>query len=168
MAEPSGGAAQGDAPRSAHAMLLEFAMAAKRADGLRGQEAIITEELDGIIHEIAHSGVANGYPWDALRWLLVRKLERVLIDFKQDRDDLPLREGETFEVAAVEPLMRSLLEPRREGAPWTLQRLCELLSEPRRIYTSTRKYVYALQRAVLVTSTEEALVWRLLLMPVGL
>eukprot|EP00438_Fugacium_kawagutii_P018350 Skav224071 [mRNA] locus=scaffold432:57103:59019:+ [translate_table: standard] len=65
------------------------------------------------------------------------KLEKVLADFWREVPDLKLPAGETF-VAAVEPLTRSLLEPRREGAPWTTQRLCELLAKPRSGYKSTR------------------------------
>lgn len=116
----------------------------------------LSEELEGIIRGLAENGAAACYPWDALRILLAAKLEKVLADFWREAPDLKLREGETFG-AAVEPLTRSLLEPRREGAPWTTQRLCELLAEPRSGYKSTRKYIYALQRAILITTTEEAL-----------
>ncbi|CAE7491492.1 PPP4R2r [Symbiodinium natans] len=84
-------------------------------------------------------------------------MEKVLSEFWRDVPDLTLREGENFQQSAVEPLTQSLLEPRREGAPWTTQRLCELLAQPRASYKSTRKFMYALQRAILITTTEEAL-----------
>ncbi|CAJ1346745.1 unnamed protein product [Effrenium voratum] len=151
----------GDA--GAHKALLQFASSAKV--GTLSEEAL-SEELEGIIRSLADNGAAACYPWDALRILLVTKLEKVLADFWHEAPDLKLREGETFD-AAVEPLKRSLLEPRREGAPWTTQRLCELLAEPRSGYKSTRKYMYALQRAILITTTEEALAPRSAFQPRG-
>mmetsp|Transcript_101212 Transcript_101212/g.179758 ORF Transcript_101212/g.179758 Transcript_101212/m.179758 type:complete len:249 (+) Transcript_101212:30-776(+) len=154
MAEPQ----QDEESSPGHAALLEFASTAEKAGALPATEIAITEELEGIIRGVAHTGVAKSYPWDALRLLLARKVEHVLSDFWRDAPDLNLREGETFQQSAVEPLTQCVLDPRREGAPWTTQRLCELLAEPRSTYKSTRKYLYALQRAVLIQSTEEALV----------
>lgn len=178
-AEPALSGGEGGTPRSAHAVLLEFAAAAQAAassgsaagaengavpNGGAIAEAgapphcpAVTEELEAIIRDVAQSGSVNGYAWDSLRWLLARKVEHVLGEFWRDSPDVAVQEGESFERTAVEPLTRSLLEPRREGAPFTAQRLCELLAEPRLLYKSTRKYLYALQRAVLVTMTEEAL-----------
>mmetsp|Transcript_46525 Transcript_46525/g.131535 ORF Transcript_46525/g.131535 Transcript_46525/m.131535 type:complete len:193 (-) Transcript_46525:298-876(-) len=150
---PNGGGCS--TPRSVHTVLLDFAAAVK-AGALPGPDAI-SEELEGIIHDIARTGATNGYQWEALRWLLAKKLESVLAEFWRDAPDLQVQEGESFEHVAVEPLTLSLLDARREGAPFTVQRLCELLAEPRPSYKSTRKYVYALQRAIVVTTTEEAL-----------
>jgi len=154
MAEPPPNGGEGASQRCAHSGLLEFAAAAE-AGALPSSDTKLTEELEGIIREVAETGVTNGYPWDALRQLLARKVEIVLGDFWRDAPDVQLQEGESFEGIAVEPLRRSLCEPRREGAPFTVQRLCELLVEPR-VYKSTRKYLYAVQRAVVVSSTEEA------------
>jgi len=142
---------------AAHSALLEFAASAKAGSLPSGLDAPLAEELEAIIREVARTGATNGYSWDALRRLLAHKMELVLGDFWRDVPDLQLQEGESFERSAVEPLTRSLLELRRDGAPFTVQRMCELLAEPRGVYKSTRKYLYALQRAVLVTSTEEAL-----------
>merc|ERR1712060_208905 len=71
-----------------------------------------------------------------------------------------VQDGESFEHSTIKPLMASILEPHREGPPFTVQRLCELLAEPRRIYKSTKRYLYAIQRALVVTITEEALASR--------
>eukprot|EP00429_Kryptoperidinium_foliaceum_P139269 CAMPEP_0176268062 /NCGR_PEP_ID=MMETSP0121_2-20121125/43481_1 /TAXON_ID=160619 /ORGANISM="Kryptoperidinium foliaceum, Strain CCMP 1326" /LENGTH=220 /DNA_ID=CAMNT_0017608145 /DNA_START=20 /DNA_END=679 /DNA_ORIENTATION=+ len=138
-----------DAP-SAHA-LLEFAKV-----GAEPLAEPLAEDLEGIIKAVARTGSTEAYPWDALRMLLARKVELVLAELWREAPDVRLPEGEAFERAAVEPLTRSLLEPRREGPPFTVQRLCELLTVCRATYRSTRKYLYALQRAVLVTSTEQA------------
>mmetsp|Transcript_38173 Transcript_38173/g.105224 ORF Transcript_38173/g.105224 Transcript_38173/m.105224 type:complete len:237 (-) Transcript_38173:185-895(-) len=166
MAEPPPNGGEGDTPRSAHDGLVQFAAAAKAAIAggnagglpeLSAGNVPIPEDLESLICDVAKTGSVNSYPWDALRLLLARKVELVLGEFWRDAPDVEVQEGESFERAAVEPLMRSLLEPRREGPPFTVQRICELLSEPRLVYKSTRRYLYALQRAVLVTATEEVL-----------
>mmetsp|Transcript_21181 Transcript_21181/g.41395 ORF Transcript_21181/g.41395 Transcript_21181/m.41395 type:complete len:222 (-) Transcript_21181:142-807(-) len=155
---PRANSGEAGAQRNAHVVLLEFAATAE--SGAVPSPEPLTEELESIICHVAKTGAASGYPWDALRLLLARKLEHVLCDFWRDAPDVHLPEGQSFETVAVEPLSHALLEPRREGAPFTAQRLCELLAEPRLIYKSTRKYLYAVQRAILVTVTEEALVQR--------
>lgn len=114
----------------------------------------LTGELEAIIRDVARTGATTAYPWGSLRLLLARKLELVLADFWREVPDLQLSDGESFERAAVEPLTQSLLEPRREAPPFTTQRLCELLAEPRVTYKSTRRYLYALQRSVVITLPE--------------
>lgn len=138
------------------ASLMEFAAAAQAGAIPGGSDAPLTEELEAIVREVARTGTTNGFPWESLRRLLARKVELTLADHWRETQDVVLQEGDNFETTVVEPLTRSLLEPRREGAPFTLQRLCELLVEPKGIYKTTRKYLYAVQRAILITSTEEA------------
>jgi len=149
------GEGEGSTPPIGHSALLEFAALAKADSPL--QADCITEELESIVAEIARSGLTTTYPWDALSHLLARKMERVLEDFWRDSPDVKLQDGESFEQTTIKPLMASILEPSREGAPFTVQRLCELLVEPRRIYKSTRRFLYALQRALVISATEEAI-----------
>lgn len=147
----------GDPPPHAQA-LLDFAAASKTGALPGAGQEVISEELNGIIRQVAETGAANSYPWDALRHLLARKVELVLAEFWLDFPDYPLaREGESFAAVAVEPLTKSLLEPLRKGPPFTLQRICELLANPRQIYKSTKRYFYALQRVILVAMTEDVL-----------
>eukprot|EP00747_Dinoflagellata_sp_TGD_P211685 gnl/TRDRNA2_/TRDRNA2_84894_c0_seq1.p1 gnl/TRDRNA2_/TRDRNA2_84894_c0~~gnl/TRDRNA2_/TRDRNA2_84894_c0_seq1.p1 ORF type:complete len:259 (-),score=74.39 gnl/TRDRNA2_/TRDRNA2_84894_c0_seq1:88-822(-) len=145
----------GDGKPSAHARLLEFAAA-----GLTGRGDAIPEELEDVIREVAKTGAVDSYPWESMRMLLARKAQSVLDDFWRDAPDVELREGDSFELAIVEPITRSLLEPRRAGAPFTAQRICELLSEPRRVYKSTKRFLYALHRSLVVEATEESLLNR--------
>ena len=141
-----------------HEALLEWAAAiAADSASLIASYDPIPEELESIICEVARSGATSGYPWDALRFLLARKVEAVLRDFVKESKDLDMEEGELFDRQIIEPLMHSLLEPRRTGAPFTAQRLCELLTQPRPTYTSAKRYLFALQRVILVTATEELL-----------
>lgn len=154
------GSAPSGAPQNAVALLgslQEFAAAAKAGAHPGGRDQPLAEELETILREVARTGATVGYPWDAFRKLLARKVELVLGEMWREKPDLQIQEGDNFERSVVEPITRSLLEPRRDGAPFTVQRLCELLIEPRLFYMSTKKYVYAVQRIVLVTSTEEAI-----------
>ena len=80
------------------------------------------------------------------------------MEFWEDAQDVQLAADATFTDTYIRPLTDSLMKPVRDGAPFTVQRMCELLSEPRKQYKSTRKYVYALQRMVLVHLTEEEIV----------
>lgn len=138
--------------------LSEFAAVAREPPGPES----IPEELDGLLRDIARDPVvACDFAWDALRVLLARKVERVLHDFWRDVPDLKLPEGRSFEAGVIEPLARSLLEDScRRGPPFTVQRICELLNDPRGCYKSTRGYFFALQKSILVTSTEAALAHR--------
>lgn len=153
---PPGGEGENGTLQSATSALLEFAAGAAKADDASGPQHI-SEELEGIVLDIARGGAATSYPWDALCHLLARKMERVLQEFWKDSPDVKMQDGETFEQSIIKPLMASILEPHRGGPPFTVQRLCELLVEPRRIYKSTRRFLYALQRALVVIATEDSL-----------
>jgi|EP00927_Polykrikos_kofoidii_P059948 hypothetical protein len=150
---------------ASHAGLVEFAARVKVARTASASAVVvepqgdsaIPDELEGILLHVAKTGEVSGYPWEDLRFLLVRKMELVLAEFWRDVPDIEVQEGESFVRAKVEPLTSCLLEPRRDGPPFTVQRLCELLVEPRLMYKSTRRYLYAVQRAVLITATEDEL-----------
>mmetsp|Transcript_49931 Transcript_49931/g.107460 ORF Transcript_49931/g.107460 Transcript_49931/m.107460 type:complete len:307 (+) Transcript_49931:108-1028(+) len=153
---PAPGPAAPVSPTKACRVLQEFALEAEAAPLTDVVKGAFPEELDAIIAEVARTGSTNPYPWEALRHLLARKIEMMLGEMYREKPDVELSEGETLHGAFIEPLMRSMLDPRREGPPFTVQRLCELLAQPRLWFNSTRKYLYALQRTIIITSTEEA------------
>jgi serine/threonine-protein phosphatase 4 regulatory subunit 2 len=144
------------ASRSARtAVLASFAKSAQ--EGQPGP-AGIPDELELVVRDIAVTGDLSAYPWEDLRVLLVRKMELVLAEFWEDVKDVQVKADATFVDACVHPLSQSLMKPLRDGAPFTVQRFCELLAEPRKQYKSTRKYLYALQRMLCVYLTEDEIV----------
>jgi len=160
-AEPSPKGAEGGTLRSAHRGLMEFAAAAQSETPSPGVGETIPEELEELVRDIARTGAVAAYPWTALRVLLARKMELVLAEHWREAPPAEAVEGGSAEGSTAErspePLAQSLLDSRREGPPFTLQRICELLVEPRGIYKSSRSYRYALQRLVLIMATEELL-----------
>jgi serine/threonine-protein phosphatase 4 regulatory subunit 2 len=146
----------GSIPRSAWAAALA-SFAQSMQDGRPGRVPL-PEDIELVIRDVASNGDISAYPWEDLRVALARKLELVLVEFWEDVKDVQLKADVTFTNAYIRPLTSSLMKPVRDGAPFTVQRLCELLSEPHKQYRSTRKYLYAVQRMLLIQLTEEEVV----------
>jgi serine/threonine-protein phosphatase 4 regulatory subunit 2 len=118
----------------------------------------LSDELELVVKDVALTGDLSAYPWEDLRVLLVRKMDMVLREFWEDVKDVQVKTDVTFVDAYIHPLSQSLMKPLRDGAPFTVQRLCELLVEPRKQYKSTRKFLYAVQRMVTVYLTEDEII----------
>ena len=105
-----------------------------------------TPALDDVLQEIATSG-QTAVAWEPLQLVLAAKLEAVLNEYHEKRQDL----NEPFD----EMVKRCLaLLAEFPSPPFTLQRFCELLIDPHRIYaTSTRKVGSALEKLLTVSST---------------
>uniref|UniRef100_A0A7S4DFW5 Serine/threonine-protein phosphatase 4 regulatory subunit 2 n=2 Tax=Lotharella globosa TaxID=91324 RepID=A0A7S4DFW5_9EUKA len=104
----------------------------------------VTADLDEIIRDVAEIG-ASRYPWEHLKALLIQKLEEV-IDAYRVKDSKTLEvDGEAFDTRykRVLEFMTAFQSP-----PFTLQRMCELLHEPKRYYTNTEKFFLAFSKLV--------------------
>jgi hypothetical protein len=91
-----------------------------------------TPALDEVIAEVSSTGQSH-FPWDQLKAVIAVKLEQVCAEYYGSVKDL----SEPYE-----DLLKRMLSLLAEfpNAPFTVQRLCELLQDPHRIYaTSTRK-----------------------------
>ncbi|KAK9824484.1 hypothetical protein WJX72_010709 [[Myrmecia] bisecta] len=109
----------------------------------------------GILVEVATSGLIR-YEWPLLRPLVTWLLDQVLVEFEAESKVevgpvMPLPGGET--VAALRKRMRKAVEAFDTEAPFTLQRLAELLLEPHKQYSRLDKLALALERLLLVSST---------------
>mmetsp|Transcript_57098 Transcript_57098/g.113420 ORF Transcript_57098/g.113420 Transcript_57098/m.113420 type:complete len:162 (-) Transcript_57098:249-734(-) len=105
-----------------------------------------TPELDEVLGELGASGQSR-FEWSALKPVIAAKIERVCSEYYTTTKDL----NEPYE-----ELLKRLLSLLQEfpNAPFTVQRLCELLLDPHRIYaTSTRKMSSALEKLLTVSST---------------
>lgn len=87
------------------------------------------------------------FQWAALKMILASKVEQVCSEYFDTTKDL----NEPYE-----DLLQRLLALLHDfpNAPFTAQRLCELLLDPHRIYaTSTRKATSAIEKLLTVSST---------------
>jgi len=103
------------------------------------------EILDEILKGVAATGSTADYEWSSLKKLLQSRLEKVMEDFIQSSTTPPDVDGETYEVRfnRVKTLLSEL--PR---APFTVQRMCELLTEPKRTYRIASKFFDAFSKLV--------------------
>ena len=107
--------------------------------------------LDGVLGEISKTG-SSQFEWELLKPVIAAKLEAVCSEYYSSVQDL----SEPYE-----ELLKRLLSLLKEfpNAPFTVQRLCELLLDPHRIYaTSTRKVTSALEKLLTVSSTVPTMV----------
>jgi len=125
----------------------------------------VPEDLTQIIVNISKTGVSC-YPWGPLKQLLTHLLHQVLQryhaktlenrkgDFNIEQAEMYKREEEEFEQKS-QKFFQALSS--YEDAPFTLQRLCELVLSPERIYSTSKKYFTALEKMVNITSTIQTL-----------
>jgi hypothetical protein len=125
----------------------------------------ITEDLTQIVVNISKTGVSC-YPWGPLKQLLTHLLQEVLQryhaktlenrkgDFNVEQAEIYKKEEEEFEQKS-QKFFQAL--GAYEDAPFTLQRLCELVLAPEKTYASSKKYFTALEKMVNITSTIQTL-----------
>lgn len=118
--------------------------------------AEIPSVLDEYLAHIAKTGDTL-FSWQKLRPLLCRKLELVMNEFHKasPTDDLPALPN--VEVFKFEEMRDKVLEAVNSfsSAPFTIQRLCELVVDPRKHYKRTDKFMRGVEKNVLVVSTVE-------------
>lgn len=118
--------------------------------------AEIPSVLDEYLSHVAKTGDTL-FPWSKLKPLLCRKLELVMNEFHKisPTDDLPALPN--VEVFKYEDMKVKVLEAVNSfnSAPFTIQRLCELVVDPRKHYKRTDKFMRGVEKNVLVVSTIE-------------
>lgn len=120
----------------------------------------IPRELEEYLKFVAKTGDPV-YQWSLIKSLFREKLINVITEFYESRSPVaidlespPSRNVEMFNY----DLMKSFILEKLEAfasAPFTLQRICELLTSPRKEYTRIDKYMRALEKNILVVSTTE-------------
>ncbi|XP_013103224.2 serine/threonine-protein phosphatase 4 regulatory subunit 2 isoform X1 [Stomoxys calcitrans] len=117
----------------------------------------IPKELDDYLGYVAKTG-DTVFKWASLKYLFREKLLNVIKNFY----DTTPRIDEIPQYPNVDPFnyesMKSSLLERLElfnAAPFTIQRLCELLIDPRKQYSRIDKFMRALEKNILVVSTVE-------------
>jgi len=115
----------------------------------KNAEKVITPDMEQAIQLISQTG-ASCYEWASLKPFIMHKMDQALETLNQENPDIP-----TFK----EHKLKLLTDLNGfEGIPFTIQRMCELIINPRSMYKSTRKFLWALERVVSITTTVQAVV----------
>ncbi|CAM9333205.1 unnamed protein product [Pylaiella littoralis] len=109
----------------------------------------IPSELEGVLREIAKVGVPY-YGWGGLKELFAAQMVEAVGALEKDSGFLRSAGGKDYQQRRDE-LVASLRS--FDAAPFTLQRLAEVLQDPRRQYSTTHKLINGLERLLSVSST---------------
>ncbi|XP_061901880.1 serine/threonine-protein phosphatase 4 regulatory subunit 2-B isoform X2 [Entelurus aequoreus] len=109
--------------------------------------------LEQFLSHIAKTGETM-VQWSQFKDYFLFKLEKVMDDF---RDSAPEQRGPAnpnVEAVPFEDMKERILKIVNgyNGIPFTIQRLCELLTEPKRNYTGTDKFLRGVEKNVMVVS----------------
>lgn len=117
----------------------------------------IPRELDEYLSFVARTG-DTVYRWAIVKHLFREKLVHVITDFHDNTPSIAdLPQCPNVDPFNYERMKRVLLErlDAFNSAPFTVQRICELLTEPRKQYTRIDKFMRAVEKNILVVSTQE-------------
>uniref|UniRef100_A0A672QA30 Serine/threonine-protein phosphatase 4 regulatory subunit 2-A-like n=1 Tax=Sinocyclocheilus grahami TaxID=75366 RepID=A0A672QA30_SINGR len=109
--------------------------------------------LDQFLSHVAKTGETM-IQWSQIKGYFLFKLEKVMDDFK---DSCPEQRGPAnpnVEYIPFEEMKQRILKIVNgyNGIPFTIQRLCELLTEPKRNYAGTDKFLRGVEKNVMVVS----------------
>ncbi|XP_041836602.1 serine/threonine-protein phosphatase 4 regulatory subunit 2-B [Melanotaenia boesemani] len=92
--------------------------------------------------------------WSQFKNYFLFKLEKVMDDFKASAPEQRGPANPNVESVPFEDMKERILKIVKEynGIPFTIQRLCELLTEPKRNYTGTDKFLRGVEKNVMVVS----------------
>ena len=114
----------------------------------------ISPSLEEYLTYIAKTGNAL-FEWSKIKPLFKKKLQLVIQEFHDSSpsDDLPKQPN--VDVFQFEQMKERIFEQLESysGIPFTVQRLCELLVQPKRHYKRTDKFMRGLEKIMLVVST---------------
>lgn len=116
----------------------------------------IPRELEDYLTYVARTGDPV-YQWPVVKCLFREKLLNVITEFYETTPTLDLTPSPNVDPFNYES-MKNVLVERLEAfsnAPFTVQRLCELLTTPRKEYNRPDKFMRAIEKNILVVSTRE-------------
>lgn len=117
----------------------------------------IPRELEDYLCWVAKTGDPV-YQWSLIKTLFREKLTRVMTEFYESCPTLdlapPCPNVEHFNYDTMKSNLLERLESFA-NAPFTVQRICELLTAPRKEYNRVDKFMRAIEKNILVVSTRE-------------
>uniref|UniRef100_A0A0D9WPK3 Serine/threonine-protein phosphatase 4 regulatory subunit 2 n=1 Tax=Leersia perrieri TaxID=77586 RepID=A0A0D9WPK3_9ORYZ len=115
-----------------------------------GNVDITPEEMRSVIEVIADTG-KFWHDWNFLKRLLSLQLKQVLSEYSEGQ--MASQDDGQIQYSELVSWLNDALLRFEEGPPFTLQRLCEILLDPKGTYTKLSKLALALEKNLLVTST---------------
>ncbi|KAJ8016732.1 hypothetical protein DPEC_G00010410 [Dallia pectoralis] len=109
--------------------------------------------LDQFLSHVAKTG-ETVISWSQFKSYFLFKLEKVMDDFRASTPDQRVPANPNVEYIPFEEMKERILKivDGYNGIPFTIQRLCELLSEPKRNYAGTEKFLRGVEKNVMVVS----------------
>lgn len=116
----------------------------------------IPKELEDYLCFVAKTGDPV-YQWSSVKSLFREKLVNVITEFYESCPSVEIPPCPNVDVFNYEIMKNFILEKLDTfaAAPFTVQRICELLTTPRKEYNRIDKYMRALEKNILVVSTTE-------------
>lgn len=116
----------------------------------------IPQELNEYLAYVARTGDPV-YQWSLVKSLFKEKLLNVITDFYETTPGIVIPPYPNVDPFNYDIMKNSLLERLDSftSAPFTVQRLCELLTFPRKQYNRVDKFMRAIEKNILVVSTRE-------------
>lgn len=93
-------------------------------------------------------------PWSQFKTYFMFKLEKIMDDFQASTPEQRGLHNPNVEYVPFEEMKKRILKivDGYNGIPFTIQRLCELLTDPKRNYTGTDKFLRGVEKNVMVVS----------------
>lgn len=116
----------------------------------------IPRELEDYLCYVAKTGNPV-YQWQTIKSLFREKLLNVITEFYESCPAVDIPPCPNVEIFNYDLMKNFILEKLDtfSAAPFTVQRICELLTTPRKEYNRIDKYMRALEKNILVVSTTE-------------
>ncbi|XP_051986970.1 serine/threonine-protein phosphatase 4 regulatory subunit 2-B [Xyrauchen texanus] len=113
----------------------------------------VSSVLDQFLCHIAKTGETL-VSWSQFKSYFIFKLEKVMEDFQASAPEQSVPANPNVESVPFEEMKERILKIVNgyNGIPFTIQRLCELLTEPKRNYTGTEKFLRGIEKNVMVVS----------------
>lgn len=116
----------------------------------------IPRELEEYLCFVAKTGDPV-YQWSVIKSLFREKLINVITEFYESCPSVEIPPCPNVDIFNYDTMKSFILEKLDTfvAAPFTVQRICELLTTPRKEYNRIDKYMRALEKNILVVSTTE-------------
>ncbi|XP_072276823.1 serine/threonine-protein phosphatase 4 regulatory subunit 2 [Pyxicephalus adspersus] len=113
----------------------------------------IHAELDQFLCHVAKTGETI-VQWPQFKDYFMFKLEKVMDDFRSSAPEPRGPPNPNVEYIPFDEMKERILKivTGFNGTPFTIQRLCELVTDPRRNYTGTDKFLRGVEKNVMVVS----------------